>query len=506
VGVLFVSQRLVIILLVAVLSSVHAGALETDQYWAWGRELADSTDAVNARFNLELERTIAGFTDHRPPESCRQIAVAYRKRMRFLLLHEIQVWAWNSQWVDRIPDGGDEQREYRRTNLYSNHPLIDTGTWMPFTPTIKVAGVRFGTDKLAHLVSSGWTYYGEYLEGIEKGQTPEGAERRAVRRGLIEESLILGKLASGVLSIPDIESSYAGMHFYIDLCDAEDPIVALEEGGWTISRPVDLRRYVTPRWDESFQPPVYTKGRWRKVRPVLEGYCDRLDDPQVVEMRRQYREIDRLSLVGELVAERVAEGKLDDPANYSIEAVCATPDPSRDPPLLMADRIETFGAEVPQTTTVEQVLAEENDRRRFALGLPGLHVSYPQVVSASIAVMLTSQPKSFDCTTPCDHRGPFVEIEPGLGGGKLSVGWTRVTGNTNTSGSLLRAGFIGAAYKATVLRTWGDYGWVEGGRTYAGFELGVPVAQANVGIGLLYRVDSGDGGRWLVTGGAGWGF
>jgi len=160
-----------------------------------------------------------------------------------------------------IPNGGEEQREYRRTNLYSNHPLIDPGTWMPFTPTIEVAGVRIGTDKLAHLVSSGWTYYGEYREGLEKGQTPEEAERRAVRRGIIEESLILGKLASGVLSIPDLESSYAGMHFYIDLCDCEGPVLELSEDGWGISRPIDLRDYVTPRWDESYQPPIYSKGR-----------------------------------------------------------------------------------------------------------------------------------------------------------------------------------------------------------------------------------------------------
>ena len=111
-------------------------ALETDQYYAWGRPLADSTDAVNARFNLELQRAIESFPADRQPESCRKVAVAYRKRMRFLLLHEIQVWAWNSEWVDRIPNGVDEQQEYRRTNLYSNHPLIDTGTWMPFTPTI----------------------------------------------------------------------------------------------------------------------------------------------------------------------------------------------------------------------------------------------------------------------------------------------------------------------------------------------------------------------------------
>jgi hypothetical protein len=228
---------------------------------------------------------------------------------------------------------------------------------------------------------------------------------------------------------------------------------------------------VTPRWDESYQPPIYSKGRWKKVRPVLETYCDLLDDPQVVAMRRDYRERDKGSLV-----------------------------------LTEADRIEIVGAEIDAATAMGKVDAEEQDQRRFALGLPGLHVTYPQVATVSIAVMATSQPRSYDCTTPCDFRGPFVELEPGLGGGKLSLGWARVTGNTNRWGSLLKAGFIGAAYKLTVLKTWGDLGWIDSGRTYAGFEFGLPVAQANVGIGLLYRVDSGDGGRWLVTGGAGWGF
>jgi hypothetical protein len=493
-----------------------SSALETDQYYAWGRPLADSTDVVNARFNLELERAIASFPKDRQPEECRQVAVAYRKRMRFLLLHEIQVWAWNSERVDRIPDGGEEQRRYRKTNLYSNHPLIDPGTWMPFTPTIEVAGVRIATDKLAHLVSSGWTYYGEYRKGLKKGETPDEAQRRAVRRGIIEESLILGKLASGVLAIPDLESSYAGMRFYIDLCDSEDPVLQRGNDGWVISRPIDLRNYVTPRWDESYQPPVYSKGRWRKVRPVLETYCDRLDDPQVVAMRRRYREMDQGSLVGELVAERVAEGKMEDPASFGIEAVCSEPDPSLLPASAAPGHIgapNNVGAADPPKPAgpgLEEAMiliaADDQDVRRFALGLPGLHISYPLVASASIAVMATSQPRSYDCTTPCDFRGFFAELEPGLGGGKLSAGWARVTGNTNRSGSFLRAGFIGAAYKFTVLRTWGDHGWVDAGRTYAGFELAVPVAQANVAIGLMYRVDSGGSKRWMVIGGAGWGF
>ena len=478
-------------------------ALETDQYWAWGEPLADSTEAVNARFNLELERAIASFPEGKPPRSCRKIAVAYRSRMRFLLLHEIQVWAWNSSWVARIPDGADAQRDYRQTNLYSNHPFIDTGTWMPYTPTIKVAGVRFGTDKLAHLVSSGWTHYTRYRKGLENGETPEQAERGAVRRGVIEESLILGNLASGVQSIADIEANHSGIDFYRDLCDAEDPILAFDGGRWTITRPVDLRDYVTPRWDESYQPSVYNKSRWRKVRPVLESYCDRLQDPQVAAMWRLYRERDRGSVVGLVVAERVADGKLADPAQFGLEAVCGA---------TIAIDDQTVENEPPArkpddaTTMTEAIVAEDEDRRRLALGLGGLHISYPQVVSASIAVMFSSQPKTYDCRTPCDFRGPFVELEPGLGGGKLSVGWTRVTGKTNWSGSFLKAAFISAAYKLTVLRTWGEYGWVPKNRTYAGFELGVPVAQANLGIGLLYRVDSGDGQKWTITGSVGWGF
>ena len=480
--------------------------LETDQYYAWSLPLTDSTDAVNAKFNLELKRAIASFSPHRPPATCTEVSIAFRSRVRFLLLHEIQIWAWNSQWVDRIPNGGHEQREYRQTNLYSMHPLIDTGTWMPFTPTIEIAGVRMGTDKLAHFVSSGWTYRREYLKAIEIGSAPGDAERIAVRRGLIEESLILGGMVSGVQSIADVEAGYGGLHFYRDLCDGEDPILKLDEEGWILSRPVDLRDYVTPRWDESFQPPVYSESRWRKVRPVLEGYCVLLGDPQVVSMRRSYRERDRQSVVGEMVAERVAAGKIADPALFGIEAVCLEPDPSLSP----ASESEYGREGVPpapdMSRMAEEVAAEEEDLRRFALGLGGAYVTYPQVVSASVALMLTSQPASYDCTTPCDFRGPFVELEPGLGGGKLSVGWARVTGNTNRRGSFITAAFIGLAYKVTVLQTWGVYGWVESGRTYAGLELGLPVAQASVGLGLLYRVDHGTGGRWLVTGGAGWGF
>jgi len=488
------------------LVSAPGGALETDQYYAWGRPLADSTDAVNARFNLELELALASFPADDPAAECSEISIAYRKRLRFILFHAIQLWAINSSLVARIPADSDEKRTYRKTNLYSNHPLVDPGTWMPFTPTIEIAGVRIGTDKLSHLVSSGWTYYSTYNKALKSnGDDPQDAVRAAVRRGILEESLILGAMASGVTSIADLEASLQGIHFYRDLCDVEDPILQRGSNGWTVTRPIDLRDYVGPRWDESYQPPIYSDGRWRKVRPVLETYCNRLTNPQVIEMLRRYRAHDSETVVGEVVAELVAAGKLEDPAQFGIEAVCAVPGaPVASPPEA------TAAAMPPPTVGVSEmkgrIIAEEQDRRRMALGLLGFQLTYPQVVAASIGVMATSQPSTFDCRTACDFWGPFAQLEPGLGGGKLSLGWGRAIGSTGKDGRFLSNVFIALAGKATMLRTWGDLGGVESGRTFAGAELDFSIARVNFGLGVLYRVSNGSDSPWLVTGGIGWGF
>ena len=488
------------------MAATSGGALETDQYYAWGRPMADSTGAVNARFNLELERAIASFPADAPPEECTEISIAYRKRLRFILFHSIQLWAMNSSLVARIPADSEEHREYRKTNLYSRHPLIDPGTWMPFTPTIEVAGVRIGTDKLSHLVSSGWTYYSTYREALEKdGHEPQEAVHAAVRRGILEESLVLGGMTSGVTSIADIEASLQGLHFYSDLCDGDDPILQRGSDGWVITRPIDLRNYVGPRWDESYQPPVYSKGRWRKVKPVLETYCDRLDDPEVVEMLRRYRTRDTQTVVDDVVAVLVAEGKLEDPAQFGLDAVCATPEVAAD-----AHRDTTMVPEpaptVGGTEMEERVIAEERDRRRRAVGLLGFQLTYPQVVAASIGVMATSQPSTYDCRTVCDFWGPFAQLEPGLGGGKLSVGWGRAIASTDRGEQFLSSVYLALAGKATVLRTWGDIGAVGSGRTFAGAELDFSVARVDFGLGLLYRISDGSDSPWLVTGGIGWGF
>jgi hypothetical protein len=502
-----VTRKLVVLVVGVLLAATSGRALETDQYYAWGRSLADSTEAVNAKFTIELQRALADFPPDSPPEECVEISIRYRKRLRFILFHSIQIWTMNSSLVDRIPADTAEHRLYRESNLYSNHPPIDVGTWMPFTPTIDISGVRMGTDKLSHLVSSGWTYYTVYLKAVTNGTEKGEAERRAVRRGILEESLILGGKTSGVNSIADIEASFAGLFFYQDLCNSEDPILQRQPEGWVVTRGIDLRDYVGPRWDESYQPSVFSKRRWQKVRPVLEGYCDRLEDPRVVEMRARSRARDRETVVGEVVADLVAEGKLEDPSRFAIEGVCW--DLTR-----RVDLDEQTNDSIPEPppedgsdeATFDRVLAEEDERRRRPLGLIGLQVTYPQVLAVSIGVMATSQPTTFDCRTICDFWGPFAQLEPGLGGGKLSLGWGRAMGSTGPDDTFLSPVYLALAGKVTFYRTWNDVGSVTSGRTYAGAELEFSVARVNFGLGALYQINHTDGGRWLITGGIGWGF
>jgi hypothetical protein len=501
-----VTRKLVVLVVGVLLAATSGGALETDQYYAWGRPLADSTEAINAKFTLELQRALEDFPPDSPPEQCLEISIRYRKRLRFILFHSIQIWAMNSSLVDRIPADTAEQSLYRRSNLYSNHPVIDAGTWMPFTPTINISGVRIGTDKLSHLVSSGWTYYTVYRRAIANGVDPVEAEHKAVRRGILEESLILGGRASGVNSIADIEASFAGLFFYQDLCDSDDPIVQRHDDAWVIARAIDLRDYVEPRWDESFQPPVFSEKRWQKVRPVLESYCEKLEDPEVIEMRARYRARDRQTVVGEMVAALVAEGELEDPSRFAVETVCGATKSSGTVDHVNLDESPDPVSQSGVVPMVARVVDEETIRRRRALGVIGLQLTYPQVVAASIGVMATGQPKTFDCRTVCDFWGPFAQIEPGLGGGKLSLGWGRAMGSTDHRDSFLSKVYLALAGKVTLYRTWSDVGSVAAGRTFAGAELEFSVARVNFGLGALYQINRTDDARWLLTGGIGWGF
>ncbi len=314
----------IVAVVLPVVGVVPGGALETDQYYSWGRSLEDSTGVLNARINLALEDLVAELNrEQQKGLDCQRVRVRFFRNQRMLFFNGFETWAVNSPLVSRSPAGPEEQAEFRASYMYRTMSILDTGSWMPPSPTVLAAGVRFGTDKLTHMLGTGWYYHRWYRRALARGASPDRAEWRALRKGLRVENTVLGKLVSGVLSFGDLEANHQGMLFYEDLCAGDDPtLVQSEDGRWRIARPFDLADHVTPEWDESYHPNVYTRRKWAKVQPVLLGYCRMLDHPEVREMRRIYAERDMVTLTERLVEEMVAQGRIPDPSRFSIEAAC----------------------------------------------------------------------------------------------------------------------------------------------------------------------------------------
>ena len=74
-----------------------------------------------------------------------------------------------------------------------------------------------------------------------------------------------------------------------DLCGGDRPYLVQRDGRWVMARPIDIRTYVTPDFDESYNPCHYWALRKRFVLPRLKRkYGDRISEPAVQERFARY--------------------------------------------------------------------------------------------------------------------------------------------------------------------------------------------------------------------------
>jgi hypothetical protein len=312
-----------LVLLCAMLSACPpAAALESDQYYAWGRELDDATDLLNAKVRLEIDRVLTGVNARGSRPKCEKVAKRIGLHFKQMIFHEIEIWAANSSLVPRIPATAEEELTFTDRYILRHTHLLDYGTKVPPSPTIELNGVRLGTDKLSHFFSEGYWYYRWYRNKRGSKRTPEELERWILRRGIVWERTILGLLSSGIFSPGDLEANYQGLQFFIGLCEGDSPGLVEDEAGWRYVGKFDFRDYVTPEWDESYQPVVFGRRRWKKVRPALRERCPMLTDPWVVEQRRAYALADRVTPTERILQELIDAGRLRDPREFSLEANC----------------------------------------------------------------------------------------------------------------------------------------------------------------------------------------
>ena len=314
----FATRGLLLIALLAMQTSVQA--METDQFYAWGKPIEDSADYLNAWLRLQVRDAL----ESKPgdaPLSCEEAQHRVQKRMQHSIYHPIEIWAINSELVDKVPNGLEEFRVYRANYTLSKAFPIYIGRSLQPSPTIQANGVRFGTDKLAHFFSEGWWYYKWWRKHHDE-YAPDEVERKMIRWGMKVEWWLLGMYVTGVVSMADLEANLQGFHFYYGLCHGDNPLLTQTDGAWTLSEQFDFRDYINPDWDESWNPNIYGEHRWKGVKPTMMTYCPMLQDPWVVKQRARYREHSTETLTRKLVAERVAAGKWPDPMRFDITTVC----------------------------------------------------------------------------------------------------------------------------------------------------------------------------------------
>ncbi|NIM00358.1 MAG: hypothetical protein GTN89_05500 [Acidobacteria bacterium] len=311
-------------LVLALVAAPATRALETDPYEAWTHEIADGTDALNAKINYELQKVIERVNGRRGIRrlTCDTVADHVTAHFRMLIFHPIEIWASKSPLIDRYPPTEEAELQSRETNIFGNHGPWDIGTWLPFGPTIEIHGVRIGTDKLAHFFSGGSSYYALYRRAQRQGKSAAEAERTVIDRGIFSEQTYLGYGTSGVMSPADLEANYRGMTFYLGLCNGDSPQLERDGDGYRLARSFDAREYVTVDWDESYNNSGFNKRRWKKVRPRLLGLCALLDHPWVVAQRRRYRERDTETPTELRMRQLIDEGKQEDLSVYSLDATC----------------------------------------------------------------------------------------------------------------------------------------------------------------------------------------
>ena len=218
--------------------------------------------------------------------------------------------------IFRIPPKTKRMEELEKTSLS-----------MQIDEIINIGGIYFGIDKLSHFTGSGYLYYQSYL--IFRDNPDVNAEEMAIWFGILGEKSIIGRIATGVFSYADLEANYQGMQLGRNMCEGDNPMLKQSDNRWTLTRLLDMRNYVNPLWDESYNPSFYYDGfnltLMPKNTPVLNNipkYFDALQSPFVQDLFTYYDSFQIKSSSYTFLQRLIQEEKLPSPTLYDIRNIC----------------------------------------------------------------------------------------------------------------------------------------------------------------------------------------
>jgi hypothetical protein len=313
-----------LVLAAVLLSASNLEAFETDQYLALEASLADSAVPINRYLNAEIEVALERINARKRPLSCEEIPPRiYRRLFKSLLSSRLKRFLNRNSEIDRFPSDDVGYWKHLKKSVYRKplFPFI-----LPLAATVQVGEVRVGIDKFGHMFGLGRRYYQRYQRGLRRGLGEEEALSRAIEWGVRLEKVLVGGLSDGVFSFGDLEANFQGMRLARTMCEGSTPHLERRGESWALARQVDVRDYVNPGMDESFNTNYYPRGRWKKVRPILATeYCHKLQSPTVRARMERYREIDQPNAARRVVTDYFSRRGRDPQLEHSVASICDPP-------------------------------------------------------------------------------------------------------------------------------------------------------------------------------------
>jgi len=228
-----------VLLLIIALTSASAWSYETHDLNCMGHAQPDIRKELNQETNRRIQLALSQVNISGGPSCGREnLTAALKKALAHPWTDNLETWAEKSSLVkcrvkmqdtefSRFPP---KQTEYLKLSKLSSG--------------IKVAGIYFGTDKLAHFMTEGFDYWQIMVNG--------GTETDYLALGKAEEEGKYGWAWSGVKSYADMYANYKGYLFWKQLFDGPTPFLKCQaDGSWKQVRTFDWGEYVDSGFNET---------------------------------------------------------------------------------------------------------------------------------------------------------------------------------------------------------------------------------------------------------------
>lgn len=212
-------------------------ASEIDDFHAHYKPVRDSEQVLNERVELAIKNALS------KTSGCdtKEFGDFVSKDLVSIRLYSgaMERFAYSDPRIDRV-------KPNLKQSIYGEGPFAKSlpGMMYGIDPTLSVAGVKLGTDKIGHFIDHGFNLF----RLLESGGTIEEVLGKSVE----EEEGAFGLFTTGVKSYADIVSNMEGVEFWENIYGkGKLSYTACVDGKLVQSRPFRFSDFVNPAWNEA---------------------------------------------------------------------------------------------------------------------------------------------------------------------------------------------------------------------------------------------------------------